>query len=428
MSNIKKIHFIGIGGIGMSALARMCVLAGKKVSGSDESRSEITDSLEKLGVRIFYSHIETNISPETALVVYTIAVDEDNPELMEARRRGIPVKTYPEFLGAISKNKYTIAVAGTHGKTTTTGMISEGMIAAELDPTVVIGSLLKNSKSNFISGKGRYLVVEACEYKRSFLKLSPDVLVVTNIDNDHLDYYKDLSDIQSAFAELAAKIPEDGFLVCDTSDPLLRPVIKATRAKIVNYRNYFNEKIQLKIPGAHNIENAASALATLYCLDVSSATSLIALNEFSGTWRRFEYKGKTKEGALVYDDYAHHPTEIKATLSATREMFPDKKIITVFQPHLYSRTELLFDDFTKSFTDADEVFLAPIYAAREPENKKVSLKVLAQKIAQNGTTAHSAENFEEITKALGSPSYNQKQIIVSMGAGDVYKIADILVI
>ena len=207
MSNIQKIHFIGIGGIGMSALARMCLLAGKEVSGSDSSRSEITESLHALGARIFYTQEAENIGDDIALVVRTLAIAEDNPELAEVHRRGIPVKTYPEFLGAISKGKYTIAVSGTHGKTTTTGMIAEGAIAGGLDPTVVIGSLLKNARSNFIGGAGKYLIAEACEYKRSFLNLSPSVLVVTNIDNDHMDYYKDIADIQSAFAELAEASP-----------------------------------------------------------------------------------------------------------------------------------------------------------------------------------------------------------------------------
>lgn len=424
----QKIHFIGIGGIGMSALARMCLLAGKAVSGSDMSRSEITEALEKLGARIFYLHDATNVSADTALVVYTHAIPEDNPELLETRRRGIPVKTYPEFLGAISKNKYTVAISGTHGKTTTTGMIAEGAIAGGLDPTVVIGSLLTNAKSNFIGGAGKYLIAEACEYKRSFLELSPRVLVVTNIDNDHLDYYKDIVDIQSAFAESAAKLPADGFLVCDAEDPLLLPVIAATRAKVVNYKNYYDENIALKVPGAHNKKNAAAARAALDCLGVNPVVARAALEKFAGTWRRFEYKGETKNGAILYDDYAHHPTEIKATLRGARDMFPDKKIVVAFQSHLYSRTKLLFDEFAESFGDADEVFLAPIYAAREPYDAQVSMRTLAQKIAENGTTAHSADNFEEIAAALKAPRYGKNYLLITMGAGDVFKVGDALVI
>ncbi|MBI3019985.1 MAG: UDP-N-acetylmuramate--L-alanine ligase [Parcubacteria group bacterium] len=437
MSSIQKIHFIGIGGIGMSALARMCLLAGKEVSGSDMSRSEITESLEKEGARIFYAHAKENISEGVSLVVHTHAIPRDNPELLEAKRRDISTKTYPEFLGAISKNKYTIAVSGTHGKTTTTGMIAEGAIAAGLQPTVVIGSLLRNQKSNFIGGAGKYLIAEACEYKRSFLNLSPQVLVVTNIDNDHMDYYKDIADIQSAFAEFAANLPHDGFLVCDAYDPLLAPVIAATPARTVNYRNYFDGKIALKVPGAHNKKNAAAALAALDCLGVKPETARVALQKFAGTWRRFEYKGETKHGAILYDDYAHHPTEIKATLRGTREMFPDKKIIVAFQPHLYSRTKLLFEEFAASFGDADEVFLAPIYAAREPHDSSVSLKTLAQKIAENGTTAHvsseasakdgSANNFEEIASILNAPRYGKDHLLITMGAGDVFKVGEFLI-
>ncbi|MBI1998837.1 MAG: UDP-N-acetylmuramate--L-alanine ligase [Parcubacteria group bacterium] len=412
----------------MSALARMCLFAGKEVSGSDMSRSEITESLEKEGARIFYMHAKENIADGVSLVVYTHAIAEDNPELREAKLRGISTKTYPEFLGAISKNKYTIAVSGTHGKTTTTGMIAEGAIAAGLDPTVVIGSLLTNARSNFIGGAGKYLIAEACEYKRSFLNLSPTVLVITNIDNDHMDYYKDIADIQSAFAEFAAKLPEDGFLVCDAGDPLLAPVIAATKARVVDYKNYFDDNIALKVPGAHNKKNAAAARAALDCLGMPSEIARAALQEFAGTWRRFEYKGETENGALIYDDYAHHPTEIKATLRGAREMFPDKKIIVVFQPHLYSRTKLLFDEFAASFADADEVYLAPIYAAREPHDASVSMKTLAQKIARNGITAHSAGNFEEITDALNASSYGKKHLLITMGAGDVYEVAKAVIL
>ena len=423
MPNTQKIHFIGIGGIGMSALARMCLLAGKEVRGSDMSRSEIIEALEKLGAHVFYEHRAENISPDTMLVVYTHAISEDNPELREAKRRSIPTKTYPEFLGAISKGKYTVAVSGTHGKTTTTGMIAEGAIAGGLEPTVVIGSLLKNQKSNFIGGVGKYLIAEACEYKRSFLNLSPSVLVVTNIDNDHLDYYKDIADIQSAFAEFVTKLPQDGFLVCDTSDPLLAPIIAATLAKVVDYKRFFDENIALKVFGEHNKKNAAAALATLECLGVNPGVAREALQNFGGTWRRFEYKGETKNGALVYDDYAHHPTEIKATLRGAREMFPDKKITVAFQPHLYSRTKLLFDEFAASFTDADEVYLAPIYAAREPLDATVSMETLAQKIAKNGTTAHSAESFTEIADAWRAPRYSARHLLITLGAGDIYRVA-----
>ena len=423
MSNIRKIHFIGIGGIGMSALARMCLLAGKEVSGSDVAQTEITEALEKLGACIFYTHEAGNILDGTALIVRTLAIADDNAEYAEARRRGIPVKTYPEFLGAISRNKYTVAVSGTHGKTTTTGMIAEGAIAGGLNPTVVIGSLLTNARSNFIGGTGKYLIAEACEYKRSFLNLSPSILVVTNIDNDHMDYYKDIADIQSAFAEFAAKLPKDGFLVCDAGDPLLSPVIAATKAKVVDYRNYFDENLALKMPGAHNKKNAAAARVALECLGMEPEVARKAIGNFAGTWRRFEYKGETKCGALLYDDYAHHPTEIKATLRGAREMFPEKKIIVVFQPHLYSRTKLLFDEFAASFADADEVFLAPIYAAREPHDPSVSLKTLAQKIAENGTTAHAADTLEEITNALNAPRYSNPHLLLTMGAGDVYTIA-----
>ncbi|OGG63524.1 hypothetical protein A3D66_02560 [Candidatus Kaiserbacteria bacterium RIFCSPHIGHO2_02_FULL_50_9] len=429
LSTTKSVHFIGIGGIGMSALARM--LLGrqwqKKVSGSDLALSPITEELQKLGAKIFDGNRAGNIPEDTELVVYSAAVAEDNPELLEAKRRGVPTMTYPKLLGLVSRDYYTIAISGTHGKTTTTGMVATLLIETGKEPTVVIGSLLKSSKtgesSNFIAGMGKYFVAEACEYKRSFLELAPTILAITNIDNDHLDYYKDIADIQSAFHELAAKVPEGGFVVTNIKDPLLKPVLGGIAAKVIDYTKYLPmPPLELQVTGFHNQLNAAVALAVADILNISKVEAVEALKKFPGTWRRFEYKGKTLNGALVYDDYGHHPTEIKATLKAARELFPKQKIIVAFQPHLYSRTKLLLDDFAHSFTDADEVLVAPIYAAREPNDPSVSSEMLAQEIAKTGKKTVSSPSFEAVESLMAKLSAGD--IFITMGAGDIFKVGE----
>src|SRR3990167_8126458 len=316
LSTTKSIHFLGIRGIGMSALARMMLGRQwqKKVSGSDLSPSEITDELKKHGAIVFEGNAAGNVTEGIDLLVYTAAVLEDNPELLEAKRRGIPTMTYPQMLGLLSRDYYTIAISGTHGKTTTTGMVATLLLETGKEPTVVIGSLLQNSvtknKSNFIAGQGKYFIAEACEYKRSFLNLEPTILAITNIDNDHLDYYRDLADIQSAFHELAMKVPEEGFVVASAKDLLLKPVLQGLSAKIIDYTKYVQMPLlRLKLPGLHNQMNAAVALAIADILKIPKTDAVKALESFPGTWRRFEYKDETPEGAHVYDDYGHHPTE-----------------------------------------------------------------------------------------------------------------------
>ena len=421
-----SVYFAGIGGIGISAIARMMLGEGKIVTGSDRSPSPITDELTKLGAIIFFDHRAEHIRPNTELVVYSIALADDNPELIEARHRGIPMKSYPEMLGEISRAKFTIAVSGTHGKTTTTAMLAKIFIKAGLDPTVIVGSILFDAGSNFILGKSRYFIVEACEYKRSFLNLAPQILIVTNIDNDHLDYYCDLADIQSAFAELAAKLPSTGALICKAADPFSAPLIKATKARVIDYELFGSPIPKLTVPGKHNIKNAEAARAVSSVLEINPALALEALEQFSGTWRRFEYKGKAKNNALIYDDYAHHPSEIQATLSAGRQLFPDKKIYAVFQPYLYSRTRLLFNDFAVSFKEADEVVVAPIYAAREPADPAVSSEQLTRAIAGQGVSARYFTDFFAIARFLLKAT-GPNDLILFLGAGDIYRLADLLV-
>jgi len=429
LSKARAVHFIGIGGIGMSALARMMLGRHwqRKVSGSDLQSSAIIEELQKLGATIAIGQARENIPSETDLVVYTIAIGEDNPELREAKERGIPTLTYPELLGLVSHDYYTIAISGTHGKTTTTGMVAQVLRDCGKEPTVVIGSLLRDQKergSNFIAGQGKYFIAEACEYKRSFLNLEPTILAITNIDNDHLDYYRDLADIQSAFHELAMKVPEEGFVVASAKDLLLKPVLQGLSAKIIDYTKYVQMPLlRLKLPGLHNQMNAAVALAIADILKIPKTDAVKALESFPGTWRRFEYKGETPEGAHVYDDYGHHPTEIKATLKAARELFPKQKIIAAFQPHLYSRTKILLDDFAKSFSDADEVAVAPIYAAREPEDTTISARVLAERINGYSHNAKAYETLGDISRHF-SEVLEKGDVFLTMGAGDIFKIGE----
>ena len=427
---MKTIHFIGIGGIGVSAMARMMLHEGNKVSGSDKSESEITKMLEGIGIKVSYDQKAENIPADVNLVVYTVAVTDDNPELMQAKKMGIETMTYPQFLGAISRDKFTIAVSGTHGKTTTTGMIAKVLIDAGLDPTVIVGSLVKDEKgnrTNFISGKSKYLVIEACEYRRSFLNYHPQILVITNIDNDHLDYYKDVADIQSAFRELAVSVPQDGFVVTDKNDPTVAPALQGVSAKIVNYSLYNNLPIALKVPGVHNKKNAAAAFSVAMVLGIDPKVIGGSLETFAGTWRRFEYKGETINGARVYDDYGHHPTEIRATLQGARELYPRERLIVAFQPHLYSRTKLLLDDFATAFQQADEVVLIPIYAAREVDDGTVSSEILAKKISEHGQFVKFLPTIKEAENYLIGES-KKGNVIITMGAGDIHEIAEKVVV
>ncbi len=425
LGKITKAHFIGIGGIGVSALARMMMLRGIKVSGSDDVSSEIISELESHGTKIFLGHAAEHVVPDTSFVIYTLAIAPGNPELTRAMELGIPSLSYPEALGQISRDYYTIAISGTHGKTTTTGMVAKILKDAGLDPTVVVGSILKDEKSNFIAGKGKHLVVEACEYKRSFLNLYPTIAAITNIDDDHLDYYKDLSEIEGAFADFASKVPPGGFLICDTNDERLKVAMEVTRGKVVDYTEFTDKKLPLKVPGFHNISNAAVALAVAHILKIDKKQAKKSLESFAGTWRRFEFKGETKNGTLVYDDYGHHPTEIKATLRAAREKFGNKKIIVVFQPHLYSRTKLLLNDFVRAFSDADEVLLAPMYAGREQNDPSVSSEILASKMQLGGKEAKAFPDFASIEASL-KETLAAGDVLMTMGAGDVYKAGEAL--
>lgn len=407
LSKIKKVFFVGIGGIGISAIARMMLLEGKDVFGSDISMSGITDELQKLGAKIVLGQGMELILKDIELVIYSISITKYDPEFFKKlQNSNIQILSYPETLGIVTANKYTIAVSGTHGKTTTTAMIASILIDAKKDPSVIVGSLLKDYKSNLIVGKSEFFVVEACEYERSFLNIKPKILVITNIEADHLDYYKNLEDIKNAFKQLE----------------------KQSEKVISDYSKYLDKVPKLLVPGQHNRMNAAAALAVADFLDIREEIAQKALSEFSGTWRRLEKKGVTKEGTIIYDDYAHHPTEVKASLQALRELYPKgyKNIFVLFQPHLYSRTKALFDEFVTCFDDADNVFLLPIYFARENPDPEVSSDKLARAIKDHRGEAIAFKDFVSAEEFIKNLNLGEKDVFVTMGAGEAYKVADAL--
>lgn len=420
----KRVHFIGIGGIGMSGLARLFKHEGAVVSGSDAHETALTEALVSEGISVSYEQAPENISEDIELVVYTEAMPKDAPELLAAHEKGIRAINYFEALGEVANEYYLIAVAGTHGKTTTTAMLIDILEEASYDPTAIVGSLRSKTGSNYRAGKSKYFVVEACEYRRDFLSLQPDVLVITNLEHEHVDYYQDLADVQAAFRELAERVPESGFVICDTADEQVKPAIEAVSATVVDYRQYVDPLMKLHLPGVHNRQNAAAAMAAAAQIGIEKLTAVTALENFAGTWRRFEYKGDVN-GAKVYDDYSHHPTEIAAAIAGARELYPDRALTVVFQPHTYSRTTQLFDDFVCELSKADHVVLVPIYAARETNDGTMSSEQLASAINDGGGQATFFHTLPaaalHVTEATGT-----NDVVIVMGAGDVTTIAQLL--
>ncbi len=420
LKDISRIHFIGIGGIGMSALARFFLHEKKQVSGSDRAPSAITDALGKEGAVVYTTQVAGNISNDIEMVVYTEAMAPDHEEMVAAQKLGVPMVNYFEALGMVANPYYLIAVAGTHGKTTTTAMVTDIFEAAEKDPTTIVGSLRAKTKSNFRAGKSKYAIVEACEYKRDFLFLKPDVLVITNVEYEHTDYYKDLADVQDAFRTLALQVNEGGIVVCNKKDPALQPIIEGL-ANVIDYMEFFDPALLLKQPGLHNRMNAAAAKAVALHEKLEATIVQAALKDFAGTWRRFEFKGEF-QGAPVYDDYAHHPTELKATLAGLRELYPNKNIVAISELHTYSRTASLFDDFARVTSLADTFYFLPIYAAREENTSGVSVKELAVKALEYNPHTSYAPTYEAMIDTLKQTT-TDKDVIVFLGAGNITKLA-----
>lgn len=424
LEDIKKVHFVGIGGIGMSALAQYLVDLGIEVTGSDRDASPVTDLLESRGIPVMLTQVAENVPEDADLIVYSEAVWADNPERARATELAIPQKSYFEALGDASEAKRTVAVSGTHGKTTTTGMLARILRDANVSPTAIVGSLVRDFGSNYLPGTSDWLVVEACEYKRDFLTLAPEILVITNIELDHTDYYKDLEDVQSAFRTLAEKVPPYGTIITDATHPNIVPVLDGLSAKIVDYT--LEPSFETRFPGEYNMMNAraAAAAARVVLPSIVESQMAEALAAFEGTWRRFEYKGVTKKGAGVYDDYAHHPTAVRKTITELRAK-AEGRVFVAFHPHLFSRTRDLLDDFATAFEGADRVLIAPIFAAREIDDGTASSAILAERIREHGVSAD-AMSLEEIQNVLESEP-DEKDLIMTMGAGNIYKIADQIV-
>lgn len=447
LGRTKKIHFIGIGGIGMSGIAEFLFNQGLEISGSDMKKSDITAHLEDLGIKITEGH-NPDLVHDADVVVKSSAVKDDNPEIIAAKAMRIPVIRRAEMLAEITRMSFSIGISGTHGKTTSTSMAGLVLEAAGLDPTIIVGGKVKNFGSNNVMGSGKYIVVEADEYDHSFLSLTPCIAGITNVDEDHLDCYRNLDDIKGAFIEYANKVPFFGSVIACLDDPGVQTILPQINKKIVtyglsrqadvqalnivmknfttsydlSYKGYKLGKISMKVSGKHNIQNSLLAASIGLELDLPFKSIQDGMASFSGVYRRFELKGEAKD-ITIYDDYAHHPTEIIATLEGFKDSV-DRRIVALFQPHLYSRTRDLYKKFGKAFFSCDCLILAPIYPARELPIPGVSSKLIADVAIQSGHhQVHTIEDNAQIvseTIALLKPN----DILITIGAGNIWQYGE----
>ena len=445
------VHFIGIGGISMSGLAEILLEKGFTISGSDSKESDLTDILTSKGATIFYGQKAENIIPGIQLVVYTAAIHEDNPEFAESKAQQLPMLSRAQLLGQIMDNyEKSIAVAGTHGKTTTTSMISEILMAAKADPTISVGGILPSIGGNLRVGASSVFVSEACEYTNSFLNLRPKYSIILNVEAEHLDFFKDLDDIRHSFRKFAGNTLADGATIINGEITNYEELTHNLPQEIITYGFdssfdfyatdvTYNEKacpaftvmhhdkkvadIQLSVPGRHNASNALAAVALAVTMGLDTDAIVRGLDAFGGANRRFQYKGIV-DGVTVIDDYAHHPTEIRATLSAA-ENYPHQRLVLVFQPHTYSRTKAFLDDFADVLSMADVVVLADIFAAREQNTYGVSSKDILSRLKAKGTEAYYFPSFEEIEKFLLKNCVNG-DLLITMGAGNIVEIGEAL--
>jgi len=447
LNDINKAHFIGIGGISMSGLAQTLRSKGIAVSGSDISESSLTCHLESEGISVSIGHDAKNVPIDCQLVIYTAALSDDNPELLQAHEYGVKVIDRAELLGMIMDDyKRAVGVSGTHGKTTTTSLISELLLEANYDPTLNVGGILGSINSNFRIGKSQYFVAEACEYFDSFSRFYPHIGVILNIDNDHTDYFKSEEQLRNSFKKFALNIPADGFLVINTAVHDLKNFTSTLKCGVITYgkggdysalniehsddgksgfdvyhKGEFVARILLNLPGIHNVENCLAAFAVGYTLGVSVSAMQKSFANFSGAKRRFEEKGFFN-GAQIIDDYAHHPTEINATLSAAKGC-KHEKINTAFQPHTFSRTKSFFDGFVDALSKSDVVVLLDIYSARETDDGGIHSKDLAKKIAEFGTECHYFDSFDGAEEFLRA-NCKKGDMVITMGAGDIFKLGE----
>ena len=449
-SSIKKIHFVGIGGIGMSGIAEILLDQGFAVSGSDRALSEVTSRLEELGATIYEGHKPQHVAADVDAVVYSSAVSLDNLEVLEAQRRKIPIIRRAEMLAEVMRLKYGIGIAGTHGKTTTTSMISLVLIEGNLDPTVIVGGKLSGlGGTNARLGHGDFIVVEADEFDRSFLSITPTIAVLTTLETDHLDCYRDLEDIKGAFIQFANKVPFYGFVVLCLDEPALLDIMpQLSKKKIVTYglnpqadvqaveiRHKDNTstfivvrhsedlgQVTLHVPGKHNVQNALAAIATALELGVPFEKIKRGIEQFTGVYRRWEKKGEV-DGIVLYDDYAHHPTECTATLSGVKAGWR-KRVVCVFQPHLYTRTRDFYEEFGKSFLLSDVLVVTDVYPAREEPIQGITGELIASAAKQFGhKEVHYVPDKNQVPSFLKS-IVKSGDIVITMGAGDIWKFGE----
>ena len=449
-SSIKKIHFVGIGGIGMSGIAEILLDQGFNVSGSDKSLSEVTDRLKKLGASIYEGHKPENIAPDVDTLVYSSAVVQENPEVLEAQRRKIPIVRRAEMLAEVMRLKYGIGIAGTHGKTTTTSMISLVLIEGGLDPTVIVGGKLSGlGGTNARLGKGDFIVVEADEFDRSFLSITPTVAVLTTLETDHLDCYRDLEDIKAAFIQFANKVPFYGFIVLCLDEPALQDIMPKMRTKKIltyglnpqsdvqavdiHHKNSTSSftvvknntelgAVTLQVPGNHNVQNSLAAISVGLELGIPFSKITSGIEKFSGVFRRWELKGEMG-GIAVYDDYAHHPTECRATLSGAKAGWR-RRVVCVFQPHLFTRTRDFYEDFGKAFLLSDVLIVTDVYPAREEPIQGITGELIANAARQFGhKEVHYVPDKKQVPSFLRTVT-KSGDIVITMGAGDIWKYGE----
>lgn len=449
LNNPIHVHFLGIGGISMSGLAQVLLSKNFTVSGSDIKTSELTDKLENAGAKIFIGQYASNITDDIDLIVYTAAISADNEEFLAAKEKNIPMLTRAQMWGQVMKGyKTAIAVSGTHGKTTTTSMLTELLVNADLDPTVTVGGILPSIGGNLRIGQSENFITEACEYTNSFLSFFPTIEVILNIEEDHLDFFKDIDDIRNSFKLFTEKLPEDGFLVINGNIDNISYFTDTLPCDFVTYGiesddNYsarnisYNEQghgsydlyingsfaytVQLSVPGEHNISNSLVAVAVGEHLGLDAEEIKNALKNYGGINRRFQYKGSLGD-IRIFDDYAHHPTEIEASISAARKVAHDR-LVVIFQPHTYTRTHALLKDFAVALSKADLVVLADIYAAREVNTLGISSKDLQNEILKLNKNCEYFSSFDKIENFLLENSING-DLLITMGAGDVVNIGE----
>jgi len=448
--SIKKIHFVGIGGIGMSGIAEILLDQGFTITGSDRQLSEVTERLRQLGATIYEGHDASNVASDVDVLVYSSAVPPDNPELVEAQRRKIPVIRRAEMLAEVMRLKYGIGIAGTHGKTTTTSMVSLVLIEGGLDPTAVVGGKLSGlGGTNARLGHGEFIVVEADEYDRSFLSITPTIAVLTTLETDHLDCYRDLEDIKSAFIQFANKVPFYGFVVLCLDEPTLQDIMPFIKKKIVTYglnpqadlqaadithhenqtsfllvvRGDAKGTIHLRVPGNHNVQNALAAIAVGLELGIPFEKIKRGIEQFTGVYRRWEVKAEIN-GITVVDDYAHHPTEIKATLAGAKSGWRKRRIVCAFQPHLYSRTRDFYEEFGRSFFNADVLLVTDVYPAREEPIQGISGELIVNAAKMFGhKDVRYVPDKKDVPDVLLSV-VREGDIVITMGAGDIWRYGE----